>query len=65
MNLFDRQKAVEKLIYFTRVAVKDDRRSNGGDMIQHDMKSLIEEDFGDRTNWRRRIRVADPSPGRD
>jgi len=34
------------------------------DMMQQDMKSLRlkKEDTGDRNKWRRRIRVADPSP---
>ena len=49
------------------------RRSRGrqkkrwGDMIQQDLKSLRlkKEDTGDRNKWRRRIRVADPSAGRD
>jgi len=38
-----------------------------GDMIQQDMKvlQLKKEDTGDRKKWRKRIRVADLSPGTD
>jgi len=38
-----------------------------GDIIQQDMKSLLlkKEHTGDRKKWRRKIQVADPSPGRD
>lgn len=37
------------------------------DSIQQDIKllNLKKEDVGDRTKWRQRIRVADPSPARD